>query len=199
MTRIETPWGPWEHANLAEVTSLLSHLQCPWWTAGGYAIELAVGHPVREHGDIDVMMLRRDQLALQHILPGWQWQAADPPGTLRPWNHGELLPAGIHDIWCRPTPDAPWRIQVMLDEAAEDQWISRRDGRIHWPIPDIGKVSGDDVPYLAPEVQLFYKARQPRPKDRTDFTAVLPLLTQAQRRWLAEAIACCYGDHPRQR
>jgi hypothetical protein len=104
MTPIETPWGPWEHASLAEVTSLLSRLQCPWWIAGGYAIELAVGHPVREHGDIDVMMLRRDQLALQHILPGWQWWAADPPGTLRPWNHEELLPAGIHDIWLPPCP-----------------------------------------------------------------------------------------------
>jgi hypothetical protein len=50
----------------------------PWWIAGGCAIELAVGQPVRDHADVDVLVLRRDRLAVQRALPGWDWQAADP-------------------------------------------------------------------------------------------------------------------------
>ena len=41
----------------------------PWWcVAGGHAVELAVGRPLRPHSDIDVLLLRRDQLAAQHAL-----------------------------------------------------------------------------------------------------------------------------------
>lgn len=52
MTRIETPWGPWEAAPLGEVVALMQGLAVPWWVAGGYAIELAVGHAYREHGEL---------------------------------------------------------------------------------------------------------------------------------------------------
>ncbi|WP_395108459.1 nucleotidyltransferase domain-containing protein [Actinomadura sp. SCN-SB] len=36
-------------------------MPCQWWIAGGHAIELAVGHHVRDHGHIDVVELRWDQ------------------------------------------------------------------------------------------------------------------------------------------
>src|SRR4051794_26613602 len=71
MTRIETPWGPWEAAPLGEVVALMRGLAAPWWVAGGYAIELAVGHAYREHGDVDIALLRRDQLAMRRLLDGW--------------------------------------------------------------------------------------------------------------------------------
>ncbi|WP_440102113.1 nucleotidyltransferase domain-containing protein [Streptosporangium sp. H16] len=60
MPRTETPWGPWEPAPLAEVVELFRGLGTPWWIAGGYAIELEVGHAYREHADIDVDLLRHD-------------------------------------------------------------------------------------------------------------------------------------------
>jgi hypothetical protein len=125
-------------------------------------------------------MLRRDQFAVQQALPGWQWQAADPPGSLRPWPPGERLPAGVHDIWCRPGPGESWRIQVMLDESSGRDWVSRRDERIRRPITSIGLVAVRGIPYLAPEIQLFYKAKNGRPKDETDFAAALPVLTPAR-------------------
>jgi hypothetical protein len=171
-------------------------MPCPWWIAGGYAIELAIGRPVRDHGDIDVMVLRPDQLHVQQALHGWEWWAADPPGTLRPWRPREHLRAGIHDIWCRPGPSQPWRIQVMIDESGDGDWISRRDPGIRRPLAGIGRTSSDGIPYLAPEIQLFYKAKNLRPKDETDFTAVLPYLAGQQRRWLSHALARAYGEHP---
>ncbi|MFE9499797.1 hypothetical protein [Streptomyces collinus] len=45
-------------------------------------------------------------------------------------------------------------------------------------------------------MQLFYKAKARRDKDETDFEAVLPLLEEAQRVWLAKAIKVIAPDHP---
>jgi hypothetical protein len=192
-----TRWGPWEPASPAEVAKIFAGCQVRWWIAGGHAIELAAGRPVREHGDIDVLLLRRDQLAVQRALPGWQWQAADPPGRLRPWRPAEQLPVGGHDIWCRPGPCQPWRIQVMLDESCDADWVSRRDQRVRRPLTSLGSVTAEGVPYLAPEIQLFYKGKAPRPKDEIDFAAVLPILSVPQREWLADALSLVYGlQHP---
>ncbi len=115
---------------------------------------------------------------------------------LRLWEPGEILPETVRDIWCRPGPAEPWRIQVMLDESDGDEWVSRRDPRLRCPVDRLGLVSPDGIPYLAPEVQLFYKAKRPRAKDEQDFTETLPVLDEPQRRWLARAIAEVYGEHP---
>lgn len=189
--------GSWKPASPAEITEIFSGCKAQWWIAGGYAIELAAGRPIRGHVDIDVLMLRRDQLAVQQALPGWQWQAADPPGSLRPWQPGEQLPVGVHDIWCRPGPGKPWRIQVMLDESSGNDWVSRRDRRIRRPIASLGCVTADGIPYLTPEIQLFYKAKATRPKDEADFAVMLTMLTASQRQWLSDALALVYSpDHP---
>ncbi|GAA1924314.1 hypothetical protein GCM10009837_57040 [Streptomyces durmitorensis] len=139
--RTQTPWGPWEPATPGEVSALFAHLRVPWWIAGGYAVELAVGHAFREHVDIDVSLLRRDQLTVQEVLPSWEWWAADPPGTLRPWLPGEVLPSGVHDIWCRPDEGEPWRIQFMLEEPEGPVWVSGRDRRVRRPVEEIGPAS----------------------------------------------------------
>lgn len=196
MPVIVAPYGSWEPASPAEAAAIFAALPGPWWIAGGHAIELAVGRPVRAHGDIDVLVLRKDHLHVQAALRQWEWWAADPPGTLRPWPPGERLPPAVHDIWCRPGPGRPWRIQVMLDESDGGDWVSRRDPRICRPLAGIGQASRDGIPYLAPEIQLFYKARNVRPRDETDFTAALPVLTEAGREWLGDALALAYGAHP---
>jgi hypothetical protein len=179
------------------VGAVFAGFEAPWWIAGGYAIELAVGRAVRNHRDVDVLVLRPDQLKVQEALFGWDLFAADPPGTLRPWRNGEILPTDVHDVWCRSNPESPWRIQVMLDDATDSEWVFRRNPAIHRPIAELGTISDDGIPYVAPEVQLLYKAQQPRAKDEADFTAVLPVLVAEQRNWLSSAIQVCYGiDHP---
>lgn len=169
----------------------------PWWIAGGYAIELFVGGTVRDHGDIDVLLLRRHQHLIHDALPGWDIQAADPPGQLRSWPAGESLPEWVHGIWCRESPVGPWRLQVMLDPSDDVYWYSHRDQRIHRAVADVGRVSPEGLPYLAPEIQLFYKAKpanQPD-KDEVDFAAALPLLDSAQRRWLDQALQLTLPRH----
>ena len=111
--RTETPWGVWEPFDAVQVAAIFDECGVPWWIAGGYAIEFAVGRRFREHGDVDVLVLRRDQLIVQEVLQDWEWWAADPPGHLRRWGAGELLPA-------------------------------------------LGRTGPDGIPFLGPEVQLYY-------------------------------------------
>lgn len=88
MGRMRGDLGAWDPLTPGAVAGLFSQLTTPWWIAGAYAIELFLGRALRTHGDIDVLLLRRDQLAVHQVLKGWDITAADPPGTLRPWGRG---------------------------------------------------------------------------------------------------------------
>ncbi len=184
----------WQPLSPTEVADLLANVSFPWWIAGGYAIEHAVGHTIRPHGDIDVLVLRRDQLQVQKVLLGWDCWVADPPGTLRPWYDNEVLPLGISDIWCRCDRNSPWQLQIMLDESEHGQWHSRRHRSVTKLVAELGMIDGAGIRYLAPEVQLFYKAKAPRQKDQIDFAAALPHLSFHQRAWLRAAILTAYGE-----
>lgn len=188
--------GQWAPMEPAEVTDLLSGATCPWWIAGGWAIDLHLGRQTRPHEDIDVLILRDDQLAMQHALRGWDLHAADPPGSLRRWRPGEVLPAGVHDIWCRRTPGSPWSLQLMIDDASDGIWSYRRDTRIQRPVDELdGYACHGDPRVLAPEIQVLQKSKSPRPKDEADFLAVKEALRQDQRAWLLRSLTLTSPNH----
>jgi hypothetical protein len=56
--------------------------------------------------------------------------------------------------------------------------------------------ASDGLPYVAPAVQLLWKAKDTRPKDEHDFETVAPLLTADERGWLADAIARSHPESP---
>ena len=70
-------------------------------------------------------------------------------------------------------------------------WIFRRDPSLRMPWSDAVLQPRSGVPYLAPELQLLYKSRDPRPKDDIDAVFVIPLLEPARRErlrsWLPAA------------
>ncbi|WP_202878839.1 nucleotidyltransferase domain-containing protein [Ornithinimicrobium ciconiae] len=177
------------------VAELFTGADCMWFIAGGWAIDLFIGRQTRPHGDTDVLVLRRDQHAVQEHLAGWEFFAADPPGTLRPWQAGETLYQGVHDIWCRRRGSSSWQLQLMFDESDGEDLISRRDHRVRMPLAHARRTSPAGIPYLAPEIQLFYKASAPREKDQQDFQTALPLLAADQRAWLAQALSLVCPDH----
>lgn len=189
--------GTWEPLSPAEVAAELSGMPCRWWIAGGWAVDLHLGRQTRTHGDIDVLLLRGDQLAFQRHLAGWDLQAADPPGSLRPWAEGETLPSEVHDIWCRRSPSSPWCLQLMIDDAEQDQWVYRRDSRIRRPVAELdGPASNAERRVLSPDVQLLYKSTNPRAKDEADCEAVLDGLNLSQRHWLKESMTIVAPLHP---
>ncbi|MGE0600247.1 MAG: nucleotidyltransferase domain-containing protein [Dehalococcoidia bacterium] len=169
------------------MVSILDGLNVPWWIAGGYAIDAFAWSGRREHDDIDVSLFHGDQKAAHEHFGEWELHCADPPGTLRPWRDGESLGPEIHDIWARRNSADAWRFQLMLNPGGPGDLVYRRDPRISWPIDEATFVK-DGVRYLAPEIQLLFKSRRPRPKDEQDFADCLPLLSASQRAWLAETL-----------
>jgi len=191
---------PWQPLTLDSLDVLFRGIAVPVWIAGGYALELAAGTPWRAHADIDVLVLRPHWPSVQRHLADWDIWAADPPGRLRPLAKAETLPPHVHDLWLRRTPADPWQLQVMIDEVSPGEpstWASRRDPRLTRPLAALGTARFGALRVLAPEIQLFYKARGLRDKDRQDFDVMLPLLSAAQRHWLRRAIETAHGsDHP---
>ena len=75
-------------------------------------------------------------------------------------------------------------------------WICRRDPSIRRPYADVVRRTGDGIPFVAPEIVLLFKAKQPRPKDEADADLVLPTLDPAQRTWLRAALDLVHPGHP---
>ncbi len=190
-------WLPWQPH---EVARLFSTLTVPWWIAGGWALDLFLGEQTRDHEDIDVLFLRRDQQDIRVLLQGWDVQEAHPEmpegsWPFQEWKPGALLPAEVQDIWCRPQKTDPWALQLMVTDIYDDQWIFRHNIQISRSLSTIGYVTDDGIPYLVPEIQLLYKAKSPRPKDEADFARVLPHLDQRSRQWLTETLAIVHPHH----
>lgn len=194
MREEEKSWNP---LSVDEVAHLFVGAPFPWWIAGGVALELAVGKIIRSHSDIDVFILRRDHLAVREWFTEWDCWAADPPGTLRKWPEGEELEPSVHDVWCRKTRDDDWRLQLMIDEFDGSDWVSRRNEQIRAPLKDITRTTSTGIRFIAPHIQLFYKAKNLREKDKVDFDVVVDSGIDLDVTWLRQAILNCHGDqHP---
>jgi hypothetical protein len=200
MTNETNPFGPWQPWQPEEVARFFSTLTVPWWIAGGWALDLFLGVQTREHEDIDVQILRRDQQEVRMLFRAWDVQGVHP-GELstmwpsREWEVGSLLSPSVHDVWCRPSKTEPWVLQLMVVDTIDDQWLFRRDTRIRRPLAMVGHRTPDGIPYLAPEIQLLYKAKAPRPKDEADFVRTLPVLNKESRQWLAQSLTLVYPAH----
>jgi len=178
----------WDPLSVDETAELLSELKVPWCIAGGWAIDLFVGHETRPHDDTDVLIRRDDQLEVQRYLWNWDLHKTQQPG-LKPWPMGEFLNRPVDDIWCRRTPESPWSFELMLLDTEADDWVFKRDPSIRGPLHRLIRRTPSGVAYLAPEIQLLYKARpEILHKDQADFDAALPLMTQAACKWLLQCL-----------
>jgi Aminoglycoside-2''-adenylyltransferase len=189
------------------VATLLSGLTVPWWITGGWAIDLAVGHVTRDHSDVNIMMLERDEHALRGLTGVDIQLIADgqPPG---PWPAGRRLTAGPDPGPKPPTTgpgrrggdrlmlrggDLPLPAEVIPASAVRVIWVYQQGPRIFTrPLADITRY-WQGIPFLAPEVVLLIKARPGTHKpgtdnDQRDFEAALPMLSTGQRSWLKDAI-----------
>ena len=184
----------WQPRSPTEAAELLGNLAAPWWIARGWALDCFVGRQSRDHADLDIEVLRRDQFAVQRHLADWDLHTAED-GILLPWLPGLALEPRVNSIWCRPTPDAPWAVQIMFAPATGNQWHYRRCPIITRPLTSLVLRTAAGLPFLAPEVQLLYKAKALRPKDAADFALVYPLLDPTRRDWLAAALHTAHPGH----
>ncbi len=174
MTTPEIPYSNWQPLSVREMTQLFVGAPFLWGLAGGYAVEQFVGKRFRDHGDIDVIVFRDQQIDVQRWLSDWHLYAADPSGSLRPWAESEYSPYGIHDIWGHTGIQA-WQLQIMLTEGEGAGCFSKRSRLNDGQRGDL-IVAYRSVPCIRIEVRLLYKSKNPRSKDDLDFQTCLPLM-----------------------
>lgn len=181
------------------VQTLLNEFGKPWFVASGWAIDLHLNYVTRLHEDVEIVILRQDQLALQEFLADWDFQKVIPPAKRRlrePWERGEWLEQPVHEIHATRPEGEIKSLEILLNEFKEDVWVFRRDHRIMLPLSKIGLVSPLGIPYLCPEIVLLYKAKHRTKKDDLDFKNVFSRLDDAGRQWLRSAIEIHSPSHP---
>ena len=206
---------------VAYVRDLLAGFGAPWFLCGGWAADAWLGRQTREHWDVDIAVLHRDQGALVEHFRGWALVAHDPnvpDDTAEQWNGRRLdLPAHVH-VPRLGTPLATstalthpaFEFEFLLNEGTDDgRCVLNPALDVAVPLERCVGRSAWGLPTAAAEVVLFFKAggnpetldARPahelfRPRDEQDFLALLPTLTDAQRSWLRTAIGRIRADHP---
>lgn len=187
----------WEPLLPEAAAGLFASYPGTWCIAGGWAIDLFLGKTTRPHGDTDILTFRNDQRYLKKLLCTKELFVVDPPGQLRSWKEEEVLVFPLYNIWCRENEQSPWSIQIMLEDTIGEEWFFRRDNTIKSLVKNLITFSKEGWPILSPEIQLLYKAKTPRGKDKQDFEVVLPHLSHHQKEWLKTAILKVYpAPHP---
>ncbi|PJN48692.1 hypothetical protein PAEVO_64200 [Paenibacillus sp. GM2FR] len=196
---MRTDYDHWKPISVSDAVKIFAEIPARWYIAGGWALDLYLGEQTREHGDIDILILREEQAAIYAALANeWTLYKADQ-GTLSLWEEGEYLHS-VGDVWVSRNEEAPFSFQIMLVETEQDSWVYRREPSIRRPLQDISLKTDQGIPFLKPEIQLLYKggSKNIREKDERDFRKVLPFLDrQAAAGWLAQALRTQFPDgHP---
>jgi len=188
------PLDRWRDSMPAEVGQWLVGPTPPWWIAGGWAVDLHLGRQTRPHVDLDAGCFRDELAEIRRALDGWEFYAAHD-GTLTRLGTEQVPAACANSVWCHPAGADLWWLQLLLEERDGTDWVFRRCRSVRRPAKQLTLATPDGVRYLRPEIQLLYKAKAAREKDRADLNALLPALATEERAWLADAIATCHPDH----
>ncbi len=180
--------------DLAYINDLLGGFSQPWFVAGGWAIDLHVGRVTRPHKDVEIAILRRDQDAIRNHLPKWEFHYVTPgrPG-LEPWEKGLRLDPPIHEVHASGPGKAD--LEILLNESTGGVWRFRRMMEIARPLSKMGHKSETGLPYLAPEIVLLYKAKEPTDINEQDFQVTRPLLASEASEWFRISVEACYPGH----
>ncbi|WP_088103167.1 nucleotidyltransferase domain-containing protein [Halalkalibacter urbisdiaboli] len=174
------------------INSLMLGFDRKWFFAGGWAIDLFIGKETREHTDIEFAVFRKDQLYLKDYLKEWEFKKVIN-GEFQLWEN-EFLELPIHEIHASNMINGD-KIEILLNETKENDWIFRRDLRISYPLNSVRSITKTGIPYLNPEIVLLYKAKNPREKDHQDFFAIKDYLGHEKKKWLRNALELHEPEH----
>ena len=182
MRRDLPAWAPWTPE---ELMARLRAGDVPWAVAGGWSLDLFLGYQSRSHEDLEVAVPAAGFPAIRDALAELDFEAP-----------GGADFAESHQTWDFDPGVRAYRVDVFREPHDEDTWVCRRDPSIRLSYGAVVRLSDDGIPYQAPEIGLLFKAKHARPKDAADFTAVVPRLDRAQRRWLTGALETIHPGHP---
>ena len=91
-------------------------------------------------------------------------------------------------------------IELEIDSKEGNDFVVQENPRITRSL-DKAILYRDGIPYLAPEIILFYKSDKhssespyAKPKTEADFKAAIPLISNESKEWLIDAINTAYPD-----
>ena len=116
-------------------------------------------------------------------------------GELIDWEKDEFLELPIFEIHCFNEGEEFPRLEVLLNESNDKEWIFRRDKRITKPLSELYLTLNSGFKFLRPEVVLLYKSKNPRAKDEQDFQAAVNYLDFESKEWFSKALSICYPEH----
>ena len=178
------------------VAELMRGYDQPWGVAGGWAVDLFLGRVTREHGDIEIAVLRRGQRELRAHLRGWEFEVVSHATHRRePWREGAWIFPPDHEIHARRVGGDLHELEILMNEASADVWRFRRNPKVTRPLAAVFPRSEAGIPFLAPEIVLLYKAKRPNENDERDFTNACERLGGESRQWLRKALEVCHPRH----
>lgn len=177
-----------------KINSLLRDASFQWGVAGGWALDLFLDRETRPHSDIEVAILRRNQLEMKKTLADWRFEYIHR-GVINHWKLDIYLKEPVHEIHALNEGYQPTRLEVLLNEHAGKKWVFRRNQGVKLPIGDIFIPSQKGIPILHPKIVLLYKVKINKAKDLEDLRNVAPHLDKSDRSWLYNAIWGTYGRH----
>jgi hypothetical protein len=181
-------WKPWRPHELAD---RLMGVEIPWYVAGGWALDLYRGFESREHEDLEIGVPADGFAAIRSALSEFEF---DVIHRGRRWPLDSPAFRETHQTWVRD-PTGAYRLDVFREKHDGDLWICRRDESIRIRYAEIILRTADGIPYLTPEIVLFFKAKWARPKDDGDFSSVLPMLDSGRRSALRDFISRVHPGH----
>ena len=185
--------GRWADTTPAQMREWMAGAAFPWWIAGGWALELWLGRPMRVHSDIEIGCFREDLPALVSHFAGWEIAIARQK-QLTPFSGVPSLPQPPYSLWVRRGSEV-WDFEVLIEDGVDDQWHYRRDPRVTLPVSALTLMTASGHRVVAPEVQLLFKSKERRSKDEDDFAAARSTLPEPSRRWLRDALTTVDPAH----
>ncbi len=131
-----------------------------WAAAGGWAVDLYLNRPTREHEDFEVIVLREERELLYSEIGNYGPQKilGDPPQFL-PWR-GEAFEPELIQLRLDPQRVGAGReFDLLLTPSDGPHWICRRHEGLRRPLSEVVLSTPSGVPALAPEIVLLFKAK----------------------------------------
>lgn len=180
--------------DIGDVERVLDKAPFEWLIAGGYGLELFLGHETREHSDVDIVVFRKDVTAVFDFLSSYDLQVVTGPGELLAHSKASDLTEERHSIWVKDKEAEDYLFELLFNDSDVTNWIYRRNKQITLPL-DKSVIEVGELKILAPEIILLYKSKDPRDIDEQDFKNVFPSLSSESKTWLKNAIQLDYPDH----
>lgn len=184
--------GVFIHPDIDFVMGIMKNFKKPWFIAGGWSIDIALGKVTRDHHDLDISIFREDIKDALRYFDDWVIKVA-VPGENRLVDYEQFSDLTLPRYCLHLFRDNDF-IEILLTERMEDQVLFRKNKNITMHINDFGLRDCAERPYVNPVWQLMFKCLSPRDKDSEDFYNYLIVMNDQQKLWLSNGIRMMKPD-----